>query len=268
MAGAKIEAPCVNRSDYLTNIQQGTLFIGFIHLKSLENKIGERIVEERENFGPYRDFDDFLQRIRTGLEQVCILIRSGAFRFTGKSKRELLWEAHFFFGKTKTKTGEKDLFNVIAKKFRLPELEHDAHENAFDELELLGFTLTNPFDLLKPHPSPDTLAGNLREKTGKEVLMAGYLVTTKNTYTIDHKLMHFGTFIDEKGQVFDTTHFPDTASKFPFRGRGFYLLKGKVAEDFGYPMVEVNEMKKLPILGRDRQEVDFTDKLEANEPYD
>ncbi|MBS0000554.1 MAG: DNA polymerase III subunit alpha [Cyclobacteriaceae bacterium] len=263
MAGARIEAPCVNRSDYLTNIHQDTIFIGFIHLKSLEIKIGEKIVDERNNHGHYRDFDDFLQRISTGLEQIRILIRAGAFRFTGKSKRELLWEAHFFFGKPKTSNAERNLFDVIVKKFNLPQLEKDAHEDAYDELELLGFTLTNPFGLLKPHIAPDTMAATLMDKIGKQVIMAGYLVTTKNTYTTDHKLMHFGTFIDEKGQVFDTTHFPDTASKFPFRGKGFYLLKGKVAEDFNYPMVEINYMEKLPILGPDRKEYDFSDKIEV-----
>jgi DNA polymerase III alpha subunit len=262
MAGARIEAPCTNRSEYLTNIHQNTIFIGFIHLKSLEKKIGERIVEERNRHGLYNDFDDFLQRISAGLEQICILIRAGAFRFTGKSKRELLWEAHFFFGKKKTGNAEKDLFNVLIKKFKLPRLETDAHEDAFDELELFGFTLANPFNLLKNPPSPDTMAEDLMGKIGKQVMMVGYLVTTKNTYTIDHKLMHFGTFIDEKGHVFDTTHFPDTVSKFPFRGRGLYLLKGKVAEDFNYPMLEINYMEKLPILGRNRKEFDFSENIE------
>ena len=266
MAGAKIEAPCVNRSDYLTNIYQDTIFIGFIHLKSLEKKIGEMIVTERSRNGPFHDFDDFLQRIPAGLEQICLLIRIGAFRFTGKSKRELLWEAHFFFSKTKTRNAEMGLFHIVGKKFNLPQLEQDVYEDAYDELELLGFTLSDPFRLLKPHVPPDTMARDLMNRIGKRVVMAGYLVTTKNTHTIDHKLMHFGTFIDKEGHVFDTTHFPDTASKYPFRGKGFYLLKGKVAEDFGYPMIEVNYMEKLPLLNRERRETEFINKSENIKP--
>lgn len=62
--------------------------------------------------------------------------------------------------------------------------------------------------------------------------------------------MHFGTFLDCEGQVFDTVHFPDIALRYPFRGRGFYGLRGKVVEDFGVPIVEVIQMKKCPITNK------------------
>jgi hypothetical protein len=87
-------------------------------------------------------------------------------------------------------------------------------------------------------------ASELKRRTGKIVEIVGYLVTTKNTHTKDHKLMQFGTFLDCDGNVFDTTHFPNTSMKYPFRGRGFYRIKGKVVEDFGYPMIEVSYMNK------------------------
>jgi hypothetical protein len=35
--------------------------------------------------------------------------------------------------------------------------------------------------------------------------------------------------------------------KWPFRGKGFYAIEGKVVEDFGIPMIEVAEMKKVPL---------------------
>ena len=60
--------------------------------------------------------------------------------------------------------------------------------------------------------------------------------------------MHFGCFTDAKGYVFDSTHFPNTTKKYPFRGPGFYKLIGKVVEDYGYPMLEVSEMEKLPMI--------------------
>lgn len=248
MDGANIEAPCVNNSEYLTSIHGKTIFIGFIHLKSLETRIGEMIPVEREQNGFYRSFDDFLQRIPAGLEQMIILIRSGAFRFTGKTKRELLWEAHFFFGKTKSRYRNKSLFESVSTKFALPPLNQDNHEDAFDELELLGFPLCNPYDLLAADQKADTLVRELNAKVSQQVQMTGYLVTTKSTHTKDHKLMHFGTFIDREGAFFDTTHFPDTARKHPFRGKGFYSLRGKVVEDFGYPMIEVTSMEKLPMV--------------------
>jgi DNA polymerase-3 subunit alpha len=65
-----------------------------------------------------------------------------------------------------------------------------------------------------------------------------------------HEHMAFGTFYDVKGEVFDTVHFPDSARKFPFRGRGFYEMKGKVTEDFGVYALDVNWMNKLPMVSK------------------
>jgi DNA polymerase III alpha subunit len=255
MANAKIEAPCVNLSQYLTSIKEDTIYIGFIHLKSLETQIGQIIPTEREKNGPYKSLDDFLQRIPAGLEQMIILVRIGAFRFTGKTKRELLWEIHFFFGKSKSPACSKGIFDTVIKKFTLPSLEPEKYEDAFDELELLGFPLCNPFDLLDTDYQPDTLTRELIHKVNHRVSLIGYLVTTKNTHTKDHKLMHFGTFIDKEGRFFDTTHFPNIAIKYPFRGKGFYFLCGKVIEDFGYPMIEIDFMDKVPIVQKESVEI-------------
>jgi DNA polymerase-3 subunit alpha len=57
--------------------------------------------------------------------------------------------------------------------------------------------------------------------------------------------MNFGTFIDREGRFIDTVHFPQSASKYPFRGRGVYKLKGKVVEEFDFHSIEVAEMEKL-----------------------
>jgi DNA polymerase-3 subunit alpha len=78
----------------------------------------------------------------------------------------------------------------------------------------------------------------------------GYLVTTKNTSTKNKELMHFGTFYDSTGEVFDTVHFPIIAKKHPMRGRGFYLLRGKVTEDFGIAALEVEWMDKIPMINK------------------
>jgi hypothetical protein len=54
--------------------------------------------------------------------------------------------------------------------------------------------------------------------------------------------------IDREGNVFDTVHFPDVTRKYPFRGRGFYDVRGKVVEDFGVPSIEVSQMSKCSIV--------------------
>jgi DNA polymerase-3 subunit alpha len=68
--------------------------------------------------------------------------------------------------------------------------------------------------------------------------------------------MHFGTFYDDRGEVFDTVHFPNIAIRYPFRGRGFYSLRGRVVEDFGVSMLEVEFMEKLPMVDPRTQKAD------------
>ena len=253
MSGAKINAPCVNRSDHLTTIYGDEIFIGFIHLKSLESKIAKLIPDERQRHGDYTSLDNFLRRIPAGLEQIRILIRLGAFRFTHKTKQRLLWEAMLYLSNqnaNKKKTQSTSLFDTEPKDFPLPALQRQPLEDAFDEIELLGFPLCDPFLLLATSERGDTVASELMKKINRKVTMVGYVVTTKNTSTLKGDLMHFGTFYDKEGEVFDTVHFPNVTKMYPFRGRGFYEMNGKVVEDFGIASLEVEYMNKLPMVSK------------------
>ncbi|MBL7846735.1 MAG: DNA polymerase III subunit alpha [Cyclobacteriaceae bacterium] len=250
MNGATIEAPSLNQSNYLTTILGKTIYIGFIHLKSLEVKIAKHIAVDRERQGPYRSLDNFLRRTPgIGLEQVRLLIRVGAFRFTGKSKQKLLWEAMLYFSSVQAKPVSTEvLFDTEPKHYPLPVLQRNELEDAFDEIELLGFPLCDPFKLLQTTDYGDTTARDLPRKINRRVRIVGYVVTTKDTATLKGEPMHFGTFYDAQGEVFDSVHFPDIARKYPFRGRGFYEMKGKVVDDFGVTMIEVSSMEKLPMV--------------------
>ncbi|HKZ37072.1 MAG TPA: DNA polymerase III subunit alpha [Chryseolinea sp.] len=251
MSGANIEAPCVNNSCHLTTINGTTIYIGFVHLKSLENKISVAIEADRKRNGNFRSLTNFLKRIDIGIEQIRILIRIGAFRFTNKTKQRLLWEALLYVSETKSKNHHtEDLFNTEPDEQPLPELQRNDIEDAFDEIELLKFPLCDPFKLLATSERGDTVARELMQKLNKHITIIGYLVTTKDTTTKNKELMHFGTFYDHEGMVFDTVNFPQVARMYPFRGRGFYLIKGKVIEDFGVPCVEVNSMEKLPLVNK------------------
>jgi DNA-directed DNA polymerase III PolC len=253
MNGARIEAPCINKSEHLTTIYDTTVYIGFVHLKSLETKIAQHIPLEREKRGDYKSLDNFLRRTPgIGLEQLRILIRLGSFRFTGKTKQQLLWESMLFLSKARTKpTTSVELFDTEPKEYPLPELKRNKMEDAFDEIELLGFPLCNPFDLLATTDFGDVTAKNLSAKKGEQVHIVGYIVTTKDASTMKTKEhMAFGTFYDVHGEVFDTVHFPNSARRFPFRGRGFYNLKGKVIEDFGVYSIDVHWMDKLPMVSK------------------
>ncbi len=245
MHGGVIEPPCVNRSDYLCTILGKHIFMGLGFVSEIEKGTAQEIIQKRVEGGEFKGLDEFLKRVSISLEQLSLLIRIGAFRFTGQTKKELLWEAHFQLGNTKKSNPVKMLFNPETKRFELPPLSYHKLEDAFDEIELLGFPLCNPFDLLKEQPDQEVFVQDMKQHQNKIIQMVGYLVHIKRTTTKHGKRMYFGTFLDRKGFFLDTTHFPGINEKHPFRGKGIYQITGKVVEEFGYFSLEVTGLRKL-----------------------
>ena len=214
-------------------------------INEIEANTIQTILNERFANGLYVDLYDFIRRTGISLQQIILLIRVGGFAFTGKSKKELLWQAHMFINPQK-KSPHKELFDIKPKQFQLPMLHHTWLDDAFDEIELLGFTLCSPFFLLKDEIQITTKAKDLKNEVEKKISIIGYLVATKRTYTAKGDKMFFGTFIDLDGKWIDTVHFPPSAKAYPFSGSGCYLLEGKVIEEFDFWYIEVLKMKRLP----------------------
>ncbi len=61
--GANIKLPCVNNSTYQTRIIGKNIYVGFVHIANLENKIGKEIEVERRKNGNFKDLEDFIKRI-------------------------------------------------------------------------------------------------------------------------------------------------------------------------------------------------------------
>ncbi|MEQ8905222.1 DNA polymerase III subunit alpha [Ekhidna sp.] len=242
MNGAEIEAPCINHSEGLTVIYGKTIYLGFGMVKDLNQTTIEAVILERERNGQFLDLDDFINRVNVSLEQIKLLIRIGTLREFG-SKKDILWQVHFSLGAgvSRTKSG---LFKVPIKQWTLPPLHYDKREDALDEMDLLGFPLCNPFDLVELDRT-GVLSKDLPNCENRRVEMYGYLVAIKNTGTSNGKRMNFGTFIDREGQFIDTVHFPPSAARYPFRGRGVYQLVGKVVEEFDFYSLEVDRMEKV-----------------------
>ena len=252
MCGANIEAPCINHSTYLTTIYGDDVYIGFVHVSSLEKRVAQRIVIEREEGGAFASMEDFVSRINISKEQLELLIRIGAFRSSGMNKYELMWEKNAVHNPEIKHNGSGHLFGIESEDYALPILEEARHEQAFDEMELLGFPLCSPFDLLDTDFRGDIIASDMTKHFGRTVKMVSYFVTRKNVMTSTRKLMNFGTWLDHQGRFFDSTHFPPSLAKYPFKGKGCYLITGKIVEDFGFPSIEVNRMEKLPYVKDER----------------
>ncbi|MEO1435575.1 MAG: DNA polymerase III subunit alpha [Bacteroidota bacterium] len=253
MQGANIHAPCVNKSVDLTTIYGEDVYIGFIHIQGLERKVVRQIVEQRKLRGVFKGLEDFVSRVKLGAEQLEILIRIGAFRFTGMNKYELMWEKNAVFNPASRFHGTPGLFSSTKQPFRLPDLSEGQFDQAFDEMELLGFPLCSPFRLLADDPKSEVQAADLQKYMGRRITMLGYYVVRKDVRTVNGKRMNFGTWLDRSGDYFDTTHFPPSLKRSPFRGKGVYRIYGQVVEDFGFASLEVLRMERLPFRKDERE---------------
>ncbi|MAB74798.1 MAG: hypothetical protein CMC99_07610, partial [Flavobacteriales bacterium] len=259
-----------------------TLTLGFNLVKDLNHATIAALEQARTEGGPFTSLVDLVKRVAPSLEQLTILIRVGALRFTGAAKHVLLWEAHFLLAAeaqggsgtaragsspahvaellagrralpARTGAGTGELFAPPKPRtYVLPPLDAAPLTDAFDEWELLGFPLCSPFLLLtedaKAVVRSGVLARDLPDRIGEVVTVVGHLVTVKETATAKGERMCFGCFVDLEGAWLDTVHFPSVARDFPFRGRGVYAVRGTVSESFGCLNVDAQRMERLATL--------------------
>ena len=248
MAGAAIHNPCVNKSGYETVLYGNDIYLGFMHLLNIDSKLSQFIALERTRNGDYLSLEDFINRVPMGIENIKTLIFIGAFRFTGKTKNQLLVLVSLLLNNYKPENRSLMLLQEPAKEFKLPVLERSIFEDAFDEIELLSFPIScTVFDLLQTRHRGDVLVKDLLLYHKRQVRMLAYLISTKQVPTKKGN-MYFGTWIDHQGAYFDTAHFPDSLIKYPFQGGGCYLLLGTVEIDYHFPTITILKMAKMPFI--------------------
>lgn len=248
MAGATIHNPCVNKSNYETNVYGTDVYLGFMHLLSLDSKMALFMESDRKKNGAFLSLEDFINRIPMGIESLKILIFIGAFAFTQKSKNQLLVIASLLLNNLKPENKNLMLLQEPVKEFHLPTLERSLYEDAFDEIELLSFPIScTVFDLLQTKYRGDVMAKDLVIYHKKQVKMLAYLISRKQVPT-KKGTMYFGTWIDNEGTYFDTVHFPDNLLQYPFQGGGCYLLLGIVEVDYHFPTLTILKMAKMPFV--------------------
>ncbi len=247
MCGGKIHSPCINQSDHHNTINGTAIYLGFGYLKNVENLVVQRILTERQLYGRFISFDDFIDRVVISIEQLSILIRIGAFRYTGLEKNELHWQAIFKINALKKRSGNPSLFKPKHKNFELPKLVHNWLEDAYDQMELLGFPLYSYFDLISEPLLSDSKASEMPIYQNKEILLYGILVNTRFNTTKDNKNMRFSTFVDQAGDYFDVVHFTKVVDKYPIHGIGVYACYGKITEEFGHFSLDAIWTRKIAL---------------------
>lgn len=240
--GIEIERCCINNSNEFTTIKD-KVYVGLRHIKGLKHEILMAILDEREVNGPYLSLANFTERIDIGIKNLELLIIVGGFRFTGKNKKQLLWEANTILMKRVKVAAE--LFHEPVKEIKLPDLTDHPLDDIYDQIENCGFPLGNPFALVNANPSNFVYSKDLVHHAGKYVQVLIYFITKKQVPTKSGEDMFFGTFMDANLDWIDTVHFPPSAKQFPLDKSGFFIATGKVTLDFGVVSLEVTKMETV-----------------------
>ena len=91
--GHEVYPPDINKSETYFSVENGNLRFGLGALKNVGVQLMEDVIAERTNNGPFKSFDDFINRVSPqALNKRCIeaLILSGAFDTFGKSRSQLM----------------------------------------------------------------------------------------------------------------------------------------------------------------------------------
>ncbi|MEW5909772.1 MAG: hypothetical protein AB1659_08235, partial [Thermodesulfobacteriota bacterium] len=233
--GLTILPPDINESEIRWKGKDKTLRVGFLSISVLSRITQSKIIENRRK-SPYRSLTDFLNRVRPEGPEARVLIHSGAFDsiHPGERRSSLLWDLALW---EKSRSAGSDLFAKTEPR-EVPLFPPD------DEMNLLRNTYAALGFLCDRHPMTlfaETLktagiikAEDLFRYVGKDVRIAGLLITGKIVHTRHGDPMEFLTFEDETGLV-EATLFPEIHRRFcsiPDKTRPF-ILSGKVEEDFG-----------------------------------
>ena len=233
-SGGSVLVPCVNNSEQETILKGSDIYLGFGLIKSwMKNWRCSWSRKERRRAILLLWKISCRERTSVG-ETLQTLIFVGAFRFTGKPKSELIIISKMLQS-GEVKKSPTLLIEEPLQEYKFPVMERNTIEDAFDEIEILGFSVSlSPFELLKTKYRGDIMNNQLLDNYKKTVRMLAYLVSTKQVPTKNGN-MYFGTWIDNNGDYFDTAHFATCLKKYPFKGGGCYLLLGRVEVDFPFP---------------------------------
>jgi error-prone DNA polymerase len=192
--------------------------VGLNYVRDLGEDGRKAIVAERDHAGPYRSFDDFIDRMRArpvGPRAVRNLVMVGAFDALGRPRRELLWgwqerwhghglrrgidkQSELRLNDTAPDLPELDSFDVNQLEYRISDLSTGHHLIHFcrDRLRAMGALESNRLAGIPDH---------------RQVRVAGLVITRQAPSTA--KKIRFFTLEDEFGQV-NVTIKPDVYERY------------------------------------------------------
>jgi DNA-directed DNA polymerase III PolC len=251
--GARFLPPCINTGELGFSLLDATsIRVGLREVRGLSLRTQQAILSARRLGGPFRSFDDFLQRVRPQRDEAEHLICVGALDAVCRSRRELLWRLSVAYSprmqqQRAAAAAPQALFAEVflPSAVRYPDLpDHDLSERTRYELDLLGYAIfDHPVDVLwrgagAPSRSGVVPCGRVRDFLGRAIAVHGFVVARRShrgsAVKDGGEPMLFVTLEDGTG-IIEATLFPKVYQLCggELKGRGPYLVRGVAEERLG-----------------------------------
>ncbi len=244
--GLAIDSPDVLISDYRWRGKGNRIRVGLQALHEVSQETARRIIGCRQD-AAYRNFSDFLQRVRPAENEIRSLIDSGSVDTISRrgNRSSLFWEAAARTGKSRSR-GRGGLFAEIPAA--PPSLkDQQPIERLRREYRALGFLCrTHPVSLVRSSGVKTIKGRELGGHVGRVIDFIGWLLTGKIVSTRTGEAMEFLTFEDETA-IIETTFFPEVYRRYAhiLAAQRPYLLRGLIEEDFGALTLTVERVRLL-----------------------
>ena len=225
----QILSPDINRGIGNFSVDGNNIRYGLAAIKSIGRPVIAAIIEDRDEFGPFKNLEDFISRmsVKDGLNKRAIehLIKSGALDCLGGTRKQFMSiyvqiVDHFNQEKKYAMTGQMTLFDMVGEEekeqfeIKLPDVGEYSKENllAFEK-EVLGVYLSgHPLqeyeDKWRKSISATTLDFQPDEETGRAKVhdgtreIVGGMITAKTIkHTKTNQMMAFLSLEDLVGTV-------------------------------------------------------------------
>ena len=225
----QILSPDINRGIGNFSVDGNNIRYGLAAIKSIGRPVIASIIEDRDEFGPFKNLEDFISRmsVKDGLNKRAIehLIKSGALDCLGGTRKQFMSiyvqiVDHVNQEKKYAMTGQMTLFDMVGEEekeqfeIKLPDVGEYSKENllAFEK-EVLGVYLSgHPLqeyeDKWRKSISATTLDFQTDEETGRAKVhdgtreIVGGMITAKTIkHTKTNQMMAFLSLEDLVGTV-------------------------------------------------------------------
>ena len=225
----QILPPDINRGYSDFSVDSGQIRYGLAAIKSIGKQVIQAIVSDREEFGSFKNLEDFINRmsIKEALNKKVIenLIKSGALDCLEGTRKQFMSIYlqildHVNQEKKYAMTGQMTLFDLVEEEeksqfeIRLPDVGEYTRENqlAFEK-EVLGIYISgHPLDAYEaawrknisavtPDFQPDEETGRSKVHDGARETIGGLITDKTVKYTRTNQMMAFVTVEDLLGTV-------------------------------------------------------------------